>query len=177
MHIYLAQHTLIVHDMLGGVPIGAVPRCASSAPHRQSGPPPISLPSSPYTLGPRVPWAGEREQEAWIREWLRRGGVASAGVLQRLQVCWYPAVYEEFLGAIIQRPRVDMIDAVPPSERDVVILEEPGTRASYALLPCCVQWHGARALCMCIAYVHVACALGDPPLSTAVRRHAMRTAQ
>lgn len=65
------------------------------------------------------------EQEAWIRGWLHRAGFDDAVMTERLTLRWYPAIYEEFLGAIIQRSLVDVTQVVPKEERDVAILDEP----------------------------------------------------
>ena len=87
---------------------------------------PWLLPAQQPTLFPAgVTFDEPAEQEVWIREWLRRGSVADAASLERLTVRWYPGVYEEFLGAVIQRSRVDLTSVVPAAERDVAILEEP----------------------------------------------------
>ena len=42
----------------------------------------------------------------------------------QLKLRWFPAVYAPILGAIIQGTD-NVIDCIPPEERDVVILEEP----------------------------------------------------
>jgi digalactosyldiacylglycerol synthase len=59
------------------------------------------------------------EQAEWIQEWLGRAGLEVAA--RRLTVRWYPAIYEEFLGAIIQRSGVDVARIVPRHERDVAV--------------------------------------------------------
>jgi len=101
------------------------------------------LASKGYTVSLLLPWIDisqqrllfpsgvtfdePRQQEHWIREWLRELRVVSnlEALEERLSLRWYPAIYEQFLGAIIQRSGVDLATTLPPAERDVAILEEP----------------------------------------------------
>jgi len=76
----------------------------------------------PLLFPPGVTFATEEEQGDYVRAWLGRSGSTPP---DGLSLRWYEAVYEPFLGAIIQRPRVDITQVVPPSERDVAILDEP----------------------------------------------------
>jgi len=60
-------------------------------------------------------------QEQYVRWWCEnRANVEAA----QLKLRWFPAVYAPILGAIIQGTD-NVIDCIPPEERDVVILEEP----------------------------------------------------
>ena len=70
-----------------------------------------------------VTFDSQPQQEQWIRDWLRKADLDTAA--DSLCVRFYPAIYEEFLGAVIQRSGVDITQVVPPSERDVAILDEP----------------------------------------------------
>ena len=77
----------------------------------------------PLLFPPGVTFSYPAEQEEWVWEWLRRSGVLDARAYEptaeRLHFRWYPAVYEDFLGAVIQQSRVDLTQLIPPDERDV----------------------------------------------------------
>ena len=72
-----------------------------------------------------VSFATPRQQEAWIRGWLDRASFPEDVMAEKLTLRWYPGIYEEFLGAVIQRSGVDVATIVPTRERDVAILDEP----------------------------------------------------
>ena len=66
----------------------------------------------------------QRQQEGWIREWLERAAFSEEETA-KLTLRWYGGIYEEFLGAVIQRTGVDVAQIVPAHLRDVAILDEP----------------------------------------------------
>ena len=86
---------------------------------------PWLLPSQQPKLFPEsLTFVEPAQQEEWIRAWLSRAGFG-AEEMRNLKVRWYPAIYEDFLGAAIQRSGVDITQIVPQDERDVAILDEP----------------------------------------------------
>ena len=83
-------------------------------------------PEQQPTLFPEgLTFASPGDQASWVHRWLTSAGFDEAQLAQRLVLRWYPAIYEEFLGAIIQRSGVDVTQVVPPAERDCAILDEP----------------------------------------------------
>jgi digalactosyldiacylglycerol synthase len=62
-----------------------------------------------------------KQQEQYVRWWLENRANIQVG--SELKIRWFDAEYKQELGCIIQRG--DVIACVPPSERDVAILEEP----------------------------------------------------
>ena len=85
----------------------------------------LSCEQQPTLFPPGITFETAGEQEEWIRSWLHCASFPEEQLARHLRVRWYAGVYEDFLGAVLQRGGVDIIQCIPPEERDVAILEEP----------------------------------------------------